>query len=58
MSDHFILNLSADMTKGSFGHFSSFCVIKISKTSKISRFFMFLQWSQIASNMLNNQRRK
>ena len=23
--------MSADLTKGSFGHFSSFCVIKISK---------------------------
>ena len=44
-------HMSADLTKGSFGHFSSFCVIKISNTSKISRFCMFLQWSQIASNM-------
>ena len=37
------IQLSADLTKGSFGHFSSFCVIKISKTSKFSRFCMFLQ---------------
>ena len=39
---HQILYMSADLTKGSFGHFSSFCVIKISKTSKFSRFCMFL----------------
>ena len=32
--------MSADLTKGSFRHFSSFCVIKISKTSKFSRFCM------------------
>ena len=37
------LNMSADLRKGSFGHLSSFCVIKISKTSKFSRFCMFLQ---------------
>ena len=43
--------MSADLTKGSFGHFSSFYVIKIIKTSKISLFCMFLQESQIASNM-------
>ena len=35
--------LSADLTKGSFGHICSFCVIEISKTSKIARFCMFLQ---------------
>ena len=35
--------LSADLTKGSFRHFSSFCLIKISKTSKFSRFCMFSQ---------------
>ena len=35
--------MSADLRKGSFGHFSSFCVIKISKTSKFSSFCMFLQ---------------
>ena len=35
--------MSADLTKGSFGHFSSFHVIKISKTSKFSRFCLFLQ---------------
>ena len=33
--------MSADLTKGSFGHFSSFYVIKTSKTSKISIFCMF-----------------
>ena len=44
-------HMSADLTKGSFGHFSSFYVIRISKTSKISIFFMFLQKSQIAFNM-------
>ena len=43
--------MSANLTKGSFGHFSSFCVIEISKTSKIARFCMLLQWSQIVSNM-------
>ena len=42
--------MSADLTKGSFGHFSSFYVIKILKTSKISIFCMFLQENQIASN--------
>ena len=50
--------MSAELTKGSFGHFSSFYVIKILKTSKISIFCMFLQESQIASNMYHNQRRK
>ena len=40
-----------DLTKGSFGHFSSFYVINILKTSKISIFCKFLQESQIASNM-------
>ena len=39
--------MSADLTKGSFGHFSSFYVIKILKTSKISIFCMFLQEGQI-----------
>ena len=43
--------MSADLTKGSFRHFSSFYVILISETSKISIFCMFLQESQIASNM-------
>ena len=43
--------MSADLTKGSFGHFSSFYVINILKASKISIFCMFLQESQIASNM-------
>ena len=45
--------MSADLTKGSFGHFSSFYVIKISskKTSKIPIFRMFLKKSQIASDM-------
>ena len=52
------LHLCADLTKGSFGHFSSFYVIKISKTPKISIFCMFLQVSQIASDMLYNQGRK
>ena len=47
----FLLHISADLTKGSFGHFSSFYVILISETSKISIFCMFLQESQIASNM-------
>ena len=37
------LYMSVDLTKGSFGQFSRFCVIKISKTSKFSRFCMFLQ---------------
>ena len=37
------IQMSVDLTKGSFGHLSSFCVIKISKTSKFSRFSMFLQ---------------
>ena len=37
--------------KRSFGHFSSFYVIIILKSSKISIFCMFLQESQIASNM-------
>ena len=45
------IHLSADLTKGSFGHFSSFYVIIILKTSKISIFCMFLQESQISSNM-------
>ena len=43
--------MSADLTKGSFGHFSSFYVIKIFKMYKISIFYMFLQESQNASNM-------
>ena len=30
--------MSADLTKVSFGHFSRFCVIKISKTSKFQGF--------------------
>ena len=30
--------MSVDLTKGSFGHFSSFYVIKISKTSKFLDF--------------------
>ena len=47
----FHIYMSADLTKGSFEHFSSFCVIKISKTSKFLRFCMFLQQSQIASYM-------
>ena len=38
-----LLYLSVDLTKGSFGHISSFCAIKISKTSIFSRFCMFLQ---------------
>ena len=38
-----LIHLSADLTIGSFGNFSRFCVIKISKTSKFSRFCMFLQ---------------
>ena len=46
-----VLHMSADLTKGSFGHFSSFYVIKILKTSKISIYCMFLQESQIASNI-------
>ena len=50
--------LSADLTKGSFGHFSSFYVIKILETSKISIFCMFSQESQIAFYMKHNQRRK
>ena len=50
--------MSADLTKGSFGHFSSFYVIKISKTSKIPIFRMFLKKSQIASDMQHNQWRK
>ena len=41
--------MSAHLTKGSFGHFISFYVIKILKTSKISIFCMFLQENQIAS---------
>ena len=45
------INMSADLRKGSFGHFSSFCVIKISRTCKFSKFCMFLQLTQIASNM-------
>ena len=28
-----IVNERSSLTKGSYGHFSSFCVIKISKTS-------------------------
>ena len=43
--------MSVDLTKGSFGHFSSFYVIKILKTSKISVFCMFLQESQVASHI-------
>ena len=43
--------MSADLTKGSFRHSSSYYVIQISKTSKISIFRMFLQKSQIAPNM-------
>ena len=43
--------LSADLTKGSFEHFSSFYVIIILKTSKIPIFCMFLKEYQIASNM-------
>ena len=39
-------HLSADLTKESFGHFSSIFVIKISKTSKICIFCMFLQESR------------
>ena len=35
--------MSVDLTKASFGHVKSFCLIKISKTSKFSRFCMFLQ---------------
>ena len=31
-------DMSADLTKGSFGHSGSFCVIKISKTSKFQDF--------------------
>ena len=54
----YYIDMSADLTKGSFGHFSSFYVIKISKKSKFSRFCKFLHYSQIASNMLYNQRRK
>ena len=45
------IHLSADLTKGSFGHFNSFYAIKTLKTSKISIFCMFLQESQIASVM-------
>ena len=37
------IHMSADLKKGSFGHFSSFCVIKNSKMSNFSRFCMFLQ---------------
>ena len=37
------MDMSVDLTKGSFGHLSRFCVMKISKTSKFSRFCMFLQ---------------
>ena len=44
-------HMRADLTKGSFGHFSSFYVIKNLETSKISIFCMFLQESQIASNI-------
>ena len=40
-------HLSTDLTKGSFGHFSSFCVIKISKMSK---FFKILHVLTIESN--------
>ena len=43
--------MSAELTKGSFGHFSSFYVFKISKTSEIPIFCMFLKKSQIASDM-------
>ena len=46
-----VIYMRADLTKGSLGHFSSFYVIIILKTSKISIFCMFLQESQIASNM-------
>ena len=41
-------HMSADLTKGSFGHFNRFHVIKISKTTKTPIFCMFLQKSQIA----------
>ena len=37
------IHKSADLRKGSFGHFSSFCVIKILKKAKFSRFCTFLQ---------------
>ena len=43
------IHFSADLTKGSFGHFSSFYVIIILKTSKISIFSMFLQESQLVT---------
>ena len=33
------IDMSADLTKGSFRHFSRFCVIKISKTSKFFQDF-------------------
>ena len=33
-----MIHLSAYLRKGSFGHFSSFCVIKISKLSKFQDF--------------------
>ena len=45
------LHMSADLTKGSFGHFSSFNVIKILRRSKISIFCTFLEESQTASYM-------
>ena len=39
------IQMSADLTKGSFRHFSSYYVIKILKTSKISIYCMFSQES-------------
>ena len=48
---HLVINMSVDLTKGSFGHFSSFYVITILKTSKISIFCIYLHENQIASNM-------
>ena len=36
-------NMSADLTKGSFKHFSVFCVIKILKRLNFPRFCMILQ---------------
>ena len=48
--------MSADLTKGSFVHFSSFlCNQNLKKTSKISIFCMFLQDSQIASNVTQSK---
>ena len=43
--------MSADLTKVSFGHLSSFYVIIFLKTSKILIFCMFLQETHIATNM-------